>query len=212
MSLIAIVSLTLGIAGLISGLALVAAYEVTLPRITANKAEALRKAVFEVVPGAADMQGLSVTDGRLTPATEGAGFYAGYGADGKFVGFAIPGHGAGFQDTIHLIYGFDPSKKRIVGMRVLDSRETPGLGDKIFKDQAFVDIFNDLAVEPTVALVKKGKRQQPNEVEAITGATISSKAIVKIINATNATWLPKVKGEVPALPKKAPPPAKEEGS
>ena len=43
--------LTLAIAGLISGIAIIGIYESTLPTITANKARELREAVFKVLPG-----------------------------------------------------------------------------------------------------------------------------------------------------------------
>ena len=74
-------------------------------------------------------------------------------------------------------------------MEVLESRETPGLGDKIIKDQEFLDNFRDLAIEPEVVAVKSGTRKAPNEVDSISGATISSKAVVNIINAGNSQWL-----------------------
>ena len=59
---------TLGIAGLISGLLLVIAYEATLPRIERNRADALRRAVFEVVPRSTAMQKLVWTAGALVVA------------------------------------------------------------------------------------------------------------------------------------------------
>lgn len=183
---------TLGIAGLLSGLAIVGAYRVTLPTIQANQAEALRRAVFEVVPGAERLERLVVRDGALVPAGDAPAdepsVYGGYRADGAFVGYAVPADGAGFQDTIKLLYGYEPERGRIVGMQVLESRETPGLGDRIYKDQAFVDQFRDLAVEPSVVLVKVAPTA-PNQVDAITGATISSTAVVKIVNAGNERWL-----------------------
>ncbi len=187
-------ALTLAFAGLVSGLVLVSVYELTLPRITRNKAEALRRAVFEVVPGADRMEKI---DTDL------------YGAfdDKGFVGYAIAGQGAGFQDNISLLYGYDPGRKRVGGMRVLESRETPGLGDKIFKDQDFVGNFRDLAVEPPVKVVMTG-RKAPNEVDGITGATISSKAVVRIINETNARHLPKLPS-TPPTPTPKPPTPKE---
>ena len=42
--------LTLALAGLISGVAIIGIYESTLPTITANKARELREAVFKVLP------------------------------------------------------------------------------------------------------------------------------------------------------------------
>ncbi len=199
---------TLAVAGLVSGTTIVGVYEVTLPIIEANRARALERAVFEVAPGSERMLGL-VADGggvRAAGADETPEVYAAYGSDGRLVGYAIPGEGAGFQDTIRLIYGYDPSRERITGMEVLESRETPGLGDKIYKDEAFVSAFSDLAVSPPVACVKAGEASAAHEVDAITGATISAKAVVSIIRGSNERWLERLPG-----PDGAPPPPPEGG-
>ncbi len=171
-------ALTLGAAGLLSGLGLVGMYEATLPTIQRNKAEALRKAVFEVVPGASRMQPIE------------GDTYAAFDGD-TFKGYAVAAEGPGFQDTIRLIFGVAPARDKIIGMRVLESRETPGLGDKIFKDKKFVDAWNDLAVKPEIVAVKGGA-SKPHELDSITGATISSKAVVKIVNKANEAWLEKL--------------------
>lgn len=198
---------TLTVAGLLSGLLIVSAYELTLPRIEANQAAALRKAVFEVLPGTKQMQQLIWKDGHLVVAgpsqkapQPGSSVYGGYDQTGKFLGYAIPAAGPGFQDTIQLIFGFDPARRRIVGMEVLESRETPGLGSRIANDPHFHSQFINLAVEPEVVLVK-GHGDKPNDVDAITGATISSTAVVKIINNADASWLSKLPsaGTAPAL-------------
>jgi electron transport complex protein RnfG len=202
--------LTLGVAGLLSGLTIVGVYRATLPVIRANDARFLRQAVFEVVPGSETMQRLvwqgqgEGANGHLEPAAgvlgEEPSVYAAYTGEGRFVGFAIPAEGPGFQDTIRLLYGFDPERERIVGMAVLESRETPGLGDRIYKDQDFVGQFRDLAVEPAVELVKEAPTA-PNQVDAITGATISSAAVVTIIGNGNELWLDRLPeaGDAPAL-------------
>jgi electron transport complex protein RnfG len=184
--------LTLAIAGLISGVAIIGIYESTLPTITANKARELREAVFKVLPGVSRMQPLVHRDGELV-AVEAAGkdepvIYGGYEEDGSFVGYAIPGAGPGFQDTIGLLYGYTPAQKQVLGMEVLESRETPGLGDKIYKDADFVGAFSALSVEPEIVAVKKGTKSRDNEIDAITGATISSKAVVRIINEARTEW------------------------
>lgn len=191
---------TLALAGFLSGLIIVGAYELTLPRIHANQAAALRRAVFEVLPGSTRMQRLAWRDGKLVPATGEAGdepsIYAAYDDTGKFVGYALPAEGAGFQDTIRLLFGFQPTRRRIVGMQVLESRETPGLGDRIYKDPAFGAQFKNLAVKPKVQLVKGGATRD-NQVDAITGATISSTAVVRILNSADETWLPRLPAEPP---------------
>jgi electron transport complex protein RnfG len=187
--------LTLAVAGLLSGLAIVGAYRLTLPAVQRHQAAALRRAVLEVLPGAERMEAWVWRGGVLVEvpaAAKGeAVVYAGLGADGGLVGYAIPAEGAGFQDTIRLLYGFDPSRRRVVGMAVLESRETPGLGDRIYKDERFVAEFADLAVDPEIELVK-GEGSAPQQVDAITGATISSRAVVRILNVANREWLPRL--------------------
>ena len=184
--------LTLAIAGLLSGIAIIGIYETTLPTITANKARELREAVFKVLPGVSQMQALVHREGALVvvaePAKDEPVVYGGYDEQGGFVGYAMPGAGPGFQDTIKLLYGYKPGEQIIVGMEILESRETPGLGDKIYKDADFVSEFDALSVEPEIVTVKKGTGSQPNEVDAITGATISAKAVVRIINETHIAW------------------------
>ena len=181
-------ALTLAAAGLVSGIALVTTYEITKPTIDANKRAAQRSAVFKVVPGATAMQFLKRAPGGVAVAEDAAeGLFGAYDDSGKLVGYAMRGAGAGFQDTITLMVGYDVDRGRVVGMEVLGSRETPGLGDKIYKDAAFVASFEDLVVEPEVVVVKDGS-SAPNEIDAITGATISSKAVAKIVTQAVVSW------------------------
>ncbi len=183
--------LTLAVAGLISGVAIIGIYESTLPTITMNKARELQAAVFNVLPGVSHMQAFVYRDGQLLaaePAKDEPVVYGGYDEAGAFVGYAIPGAGPGFQDTIGLLYGYTPEHKLVLGMEILESRETPGLGDKIYKDAEWVAGFEALAVEPEIVAVKKGSKAAANEIDAITGATISSKAVVRIINETHSVW------------------------
>jgi electron transport complex protein RnfG len=184
--------LTLAIAGLVSGVAIISIYEATLPTITENKARELREAVFKVLPGVSQMQALVYRDDELVVVEvadkDEPVIYGGYDEQGDFVGYAMPAAGPGFQDTIGILYGYKPGEKIVVGMEVLESRETPGLGDKIYKDAVFVGGFSSLSVEPEIVAVKKGTKSQANEIDAITGATISSKAVVRIINEAHAAW------------------------
>ena len=190
--------LTLAIAGLLSGIAIIGIYETTLPTITANKARELREAVLKVLPGVTQMQALVHRDGELVvvaePEKDEPVIYGGHDAQGDFVGYAVPAAGPGFQDTIALLYGYKPGDRQVVGMEILESRETPGLGDKIYKDADFVAEFSALRVDPEIVAVKKGTKTGPNQVDAITGATISAKAVVRIINEAQTEW----SGRLPA--------------
>ena len=193
-------ALTLAAAGLLSGLALVGVYELTLPTITANKAAQLKAAVFEVVPGAASLKrfeaagdGVVEGEGEANPDTPSV--YAGYDESGKLLGYAIPAEGPGFQDVIKLIFGYDPARRVVTGFKVLQSTETPGLGDKIIKDMTFVGAFEALGTEPEIVITGPGASSAANEVDSISGATISSKAVVKIINGGLEDWRQKLAGE-----------------
>jgi electron transport complex protein RnfG len=191
--------LALGIAGLLSGIILVGTYIYTAPIIKANKEAAMKRAIFKVLPNCASYSTLKLTNGQLEEKVIDADnkkeddkeellVYAGFNENKELIGFAIPGSEPGFQDIIGVLFGYNATSKVIIGFEVLESKETPGLGDKIFKDADFQTNFTELAVEPEILSVKKGEKQNPNEVEAITGATISSKAIVRLLNNTMVIW------------------------
>jgi len=187
---------TLGIAGFFSGLVLVTVFLATQPLILRNQAEALEAAIYRVLPGSKKQKAFVLEEDTLVPFKEDGGrlpledaVFGAYDDNGQLVGFGIPAEGPGFQDTIKLIYGYDVESENIVGMEVLESKETPGLGDKIIKDQDFLDSFKALSVEPEVLAVKPGTSQNSNEVDTISGATISSKAVIKIINEGNRRWI-----------------------
>ena len=170
---------TLAIAGLLSGLIIVSIYQLTLPTIKAYQAKVLQAAIFKVLPGTTTIKKLQDNDKTI---------YAGYDNKSNLIGYAIPAEGPGYQDTIRLIYGYEPNKHLIIGMEILDSKETPGLGDRILKDADFKANFQALSVEPKIILVKHGNKHAPNEVDAISGATISSKAVVRILNNAMALY------------------------
>jgi electron transport complex protein RnfG len=176
---------TLTVLGLISGTLLAVSFEATEPTIRAYDEQKMREAALEVVPGADTAKPLGEDLAEVAPSE--ARLFAVYAGETR-VGFAIPAQGTGFQDVIKLIYGYDPARRRIVGMKVLDSKETPGLGDKIFKDAAFVAQFSDLATEPHVVPKKQGEASAENEIDCITGATISSKAVARILDESSQAW------------------------
>ena len=190
--------------GILCALLIVLTYEGTLPRIERLRAEALEQAIFKVLPGITTTRTFQLTeDNRLVPVEEGeeAGsvVYAGYDDSGRFVGVAIEAAGQGYADIIRILYGYDPGKEAIVGFYVLESKETPGLGDKIEKDPAFLANFEALDVSLTddgstlkneVVPVKSGEKENPWEVDCITGATISSRAIGNMIGASTRRWVP----------------------
>ena len=194
----------LGGVGILCSLLIVLTFQATLPVITRKKAEALERAVFKVLPGAVERATFEIdAGGRLTAITgEASGarlVYAGYDENGAFVGVALEAAGQGFQDVIRLIYGYAPEREQVIGMEVLESKETPGLGDKILKDPDFLANFAALdaalnadgsGLAHAIEAVKKGKKQHPWQIDGITGATISSVAVADIIRASAERTLP----------------------
>jgi Na+-translocating ferredoxin:NAD+ oxidoreductase subunit G len=179
---------TLGLGGALAGLLIVAAFQWAAPRIAEHKATVLAAAVQEVLGAPDRTEALWIHAGSLVrglPAgVDSVGLqrvFAGYRADGSRVGFAITGGEPGFADVVSVIFGYDPSTGRILGMKVLDNKETPGLGDRIVKDTGFVAGFRGAAAP--LAGVKRGAgKGAENEVDMITGATISSRTVIGIIN------------------------------
>ncbi len=196
---------SMAIAGFLSGVIIIAIYMLTFDTIKENKARELRQAVFKVLPEVSHMQKLHFADNKLiivkSDGMDDEMIFAGYDKDGKFIGYAIQGKGPGFQDTIHVLFGYLVSNTSLTGMEILDSRETPGLGDKIFKDMDFVSEFINLSMSKNIKAVKKGTKAHDNEIDAITGATISAKAVVKIINKAFNKWSPRLpqQGNEPVL-------------
>ncbi len=189
---------TLSFAGFLSGLVLVSAFLYTKPIIEGNKADAMRQAIFKVLPGTTSFQTLVLKEGKLIEADIPGGetVFLGRNEKDEVTGFAVSDQEPGFQDLVGVIYGYDAGKKTIIGYEVLLCKETPGLGDKIFKDEAFVENFRALSVLPEIVLVKAGAKQNANEVDAITGATISSRAVVNLLNKSVAKWRPYIEGYI----------------
>ncbi len=194
--------------GLLSGLLVAGVYEVTRPIIEANRAELLERAIFEVLPAASSRQSFAMGPAGDFSALEAGArservVHAGYDDEGELIGLAIEAKGMGYQDVIQILYGYSLSEQAVVGMRVLDSRETPGLGDKIETDPLFLENFERLdvsldaegaALAHGIESVKRGEKEAPWQIDAITGATISSNAIASILDRSASFWMPRVAG------------------
>jgi len=179
---------TLAVAGAVAGFFIVLVHLWSRPRIEAYQARVLGEAVQEVLGGPERTATFYLLDGAFTasppPTADTAALdrvYVGWDADGGPVGIAAAAGEPGFQDVIRLIFGFDPGSGDVLGMKVLESKETPGLGDKIVKDSVFVAGFEDVAA-PLVGVKAGQGTGGEDEVHMITGATISSQAVIDIIN------------------------------
>ena len=182
-------------AGAVAGLLIVTAFQVTLPRIQHHQGEVMQLAIREVLKSPASFDTLYLHGGALVktlPAgTSSKGLekiYLGYDGGGRRIGFAVSAAENGFQDLVTLMFGYDASSRRVIAMKVVANKETPGLGDKIEKDSAFVGEF--LGAVAPLRGVKPGTGKGDADIEMITGATISSRAVIRIINNAIARWQP----------------------
>jgi len=196
--------------GVFCGLLIVSVFQVTLPVIERNKAEALQQAIFHVLPSARTSAAYRLDEAGGFKLLEGdaAGeqlVYAGYDEAQQLVGLAVQAQGMGYQDVIALIYGYSFTEQAIVGIQVLESKETPGLGDKIETDPAFLENFKGLdvsvrgdgsALANPIVPVKHGEKTKPWEVDGITGATISSVAIAALLDRSAEYWVPRIRSNL----------------
>ena len=192
--------------GLFCALMIVLTFQGTLPRIEKLKAEALEKAIFKVIPGMVTKKTFQIGENNtlteVSTVPKGARVvYAGYDENGKLKGVAVEASGMGFADVLRILYGYDPEQQAVVGFYVLESKETPGLGDKIEKDANFLANFEALdvalaedltTVKNTVTTVKSGQKKNAWEVDGITGATISSRAIGNILGTSTQEMVPMI--------------------
>ena len=97
------------------------------------------------------------------------------------VGWSFEAAGSGFADKIRLVVALDRNFEKIAGFDVLSSNETPGFGDQIKYDY-YRDQFKG-APAGELKLVTIGERDKiDSEIVVISGATISSEAVVEILN------------------------------
>lgn len=173
--------LSLGIITVVAAAALAGVYTATKEPIAQAKAEKQKSAIGQVLPeihfnnNPADEAAEVTVDGETVtvfPARQ----------DGELVGMAVQSHDAnGFSGLITVMYGFDPSGN-IRGFAVMQHAETPGLGSKMdewFSNPAHTVIgLNANSANLTVS--KDG-----GDVDAITAATISSRAFLRALTLAN---------------------------
>ena len=177
---------------LIFGAAL-AAVQVNLSGIiAANKLNETLERVPELVFGAAAAAGMTsqnasvdITPGTVTVRKDiKTSYYNLFRVthEGKLAGWVVKAGGQGYADKIEIIIGLDPGADTITGLFVLQQKETPGLGNKITFPRWRNQFIRKKTSTPLV--VTKGKSQVPNGIDAVTGATISSRSVTGIVNRT----------------------------
>ncbi|WP_031434925.1 FMN-binding protein [Methylomarinum vadi] len=193
---------TLAVVAMLSGLLVVVVYEYTKPIIAENQRIATERAIFKVLPKAVSRLTFRVENGQLIPSddkAEGELIYAGYDQQGHLVGVALHAAAQGYQDTVKLLYGYDPFSGCITGFDVLKSTETPGFGTQISTNAEFLANFVCLvakvdgeqsALLHEIKTVRHGNKKHPWEIDAISGSTITSNAVGRMLNQSGQSLHP----------------------
>jgi RnfABCDGE-type electron transport complex G subunit len=105
-----------------------------------------------------------------------------------YTGTAVELAGTGFWDQITIIIALNETLDTITGFTVVDQAETPGLGGRM-EETWFKEQFIGKKVVPQLRVVANRQGDNPNEVDAIVGATETSKALDRIINNGMSTFL-----------------------
>jgi Na+-translocating ferredoxin:NAD+ oxidoreductase subunit G len=160
----------------IAATSLAAVYSVTKPRILKSKAEEFKAGLTIVLPGADNKAIFPVEkDDQIL-------YYKGFSTpdSSHLVGYAFLGHAAGYSSVIEVLVGVDTTG-HVIGIKVLSQSETPGLGTKI-QEVKYGETQNWVQKQfigkaaQNSAVIKDG-----GEIEAITGATISSRAVARSV-------------------------------
>lgn len=175
----------------ISGLLLGGVHELTKDAIEQSGMSANSEANKAVFPEASEFK----SDDKLTEAVESSNAeltntdYGNVGIDqaiaaidesGAFLGYAITCYSNdSYNGTVKLLVGINADKS-LKGIEVLEINDTPGLG-QLAKEPAFKEQFAGKSTE-TLTVTKSGNGGEA-EINAISGATITSRAATNAVNA-----------------------------
>lgn len=154
----------------------------TRPMIKRNETRKLRESVLSslnVNYEPENVEGVFKSEVE-TKEIGGREVYLRYGENEELSAVAFKIAGSGFQGQISAIISLKPDLETIVGLEVLSQEETPGLGARITEDE-FLRQFNGKVIQPKLLIVNDPAGEE-NKVDAITGATRTSKSVESIIN------------------------------
>lgn len=151
---------------LLAATAILTTYSSALMKLSTPARDPGEKALFEIFKSASELRPVVEEDGTTA-------YYEAYDSQGSLLGFGFDETGRGMWGEIRVAGGMD-TQYRLIGVIVIEQSETPGLGARIV-EKGFLDQLRELPSDK-VKLEKYG-----GKVDAITGATISSRAVTDII-------------------------------
>jgi electron transport complex protein RnfG len=152
------ISIPLIIICIVSGVAITASYSLTEERIKEGEERKINESLSSIFPGASF--------------TKTADYYTAM-AQGEEIGYVFIAEGKGYSGTIKTLVGMYPNDT-ISRIYVISQTETPGLGTRIAEPE-FTSQFMGKRIEDLRL------RRDGGLIDAITGATISSRAITETV-------------------------------
>lgn len=156
------IAINLAVTCFISGVIIAGTYAITEPAAEAQRVKAKNDAMKELVK---DADSFKSVDGK-------DGWYQGI-KDGKVIAYVVPASGKGYAGTIEMLAAVTPDGKAI-DFKVLKHAETPGLGDKMVEPKFRNQFADKVPADMDVVKVPTTKN-----IQALTGATITSRAVTK---------------------------------
>ena len=141
----------------------------------AAAAEASRR---QVLPQAASFEEMEIAD-------EGSGMYAGLDGSGEVIGYVFETSGKGYGGAVSVMTGMTKDGE-ITAVTLVSHNEPPGLGAKAGNEE-FISQYQGAAPADGFAVTKNAPAAD-NQVQAVTGATITSRAVTTAVNEAIALY------------------------
>ena len=164
---IARLAITLLLITAVTAAALAGINAITAPKIAELKAQTVQQAIEKVLPGGGQSVPFNDASGIITTVYQGAS------------GYAVEVNPAGFGGTVTMMVGVD-NAGQVLGISIVNHTETAGLGAEAASEGAAGTAFRGqfAGLSGSVSVTKDG-----GQVDALTGATITSRAVCTGVNA-----------------------------
>jgi len=163
--------LVLTLISCICGFFLAWVFSLAKDKIEENQKKSIKRAVYNLCPDCERIEEKTI---------QGKIIYCLYDKKNNLIGYGFCSEGQGYQEKIEVFFVVDKDIKKLKGIEIIESKETPGLGARI-NEGFFKNQFKELDITSSIKCVKH-KKSEKNQIQAITSATISSKAVVSIVN------------------------------
>ncbi len=157
----------------ITAFALAVVNELTYRKIDENQSAKINLAMSEVMPA----ESYSALDMSFDEESGVLAIHEAKDGNGNVIGWCVQSRSSGFGGEIQLVVGLDDEAK-VTMVKLISMSETPGVGTKT-KAPSFLDGFSGKSGALTVT---KGEVKAETEIAAVSGATVSSRAVTRGVN------------------------------